>query len=208
MILVHHLRIGRSVFTVWLLEELGLEYELKFYDRNEMGRAPPELKDAHPLGKSPVIQIDGQTLAESGAIAAYLTDFYDPNNTLAPAHSDKAERLNWLQWLHYSEGSAFAPMLMKMLLMREAEMGGTPSPLLSMFSESEVALQLGYMQDSLGDKPFILGDKLQAPDIGFTYIAAMADRLGMLGDYPKLKAYADRNMARPAFQTAAQKTGG
>lgn len=208
MILVHHLRIGRSVFTVWLLEELGLEYELKFYDRNEMGRAPPELKEAHPLGKSPVIEIDGQTMAESGAIAAYLTDFYDPNNTLAPAHSDKAERLNWLQWLHYSEGSAFAPMLMKMLLMREAEMGGTPSPLLGMFSESEVALQLGYMQDSLGDKPFILGDKLQAPDIGFTYIAAMADRIGVLGDYPKLKAYADRNMARPAFQTAAQKTGG
>lgn len=208
MILVHHLRVGRSVFTVWLLEELGLDYELKIYKRNDMGRAPPELKEAHPLGKSPVIEIDGQTLAESGAIATYLTDYYDPNNTLTPARDDKAARLSWLQWLHYSEGSAFAPMLIKMLLMREADAGVQPSPLLGMFSEAEVALQLGYMQDSLGDKPFILGDTLQAPDIGFTYIAAMAERLGTLGDYPKLQAYAQRNMARPAFLRAAEKTGG
>ncbi len=208
MILVHHLRIGRSVFTVWLLEELGLDYELKLYDRNEMGRAPPELREAHPLGKSPVIEIDGQTLAESGAIAMYLTEYYDPNNTLAPAPDDKAARLRWLQWLHYSEGSAFAPLLIKMLLMRETAAGGTGSPLLGMFSEGEVALQLGYMQDFLGDKQFVLGDTLQAPDIGFTYIAAMADRIGILGDYPQLKAYIDRNMSRPAFLRAAERTGG
>ena len=208
MILIHHLRVGRSVFTVWLIEELGLDYELKIYDRNEMGRAPPELKEAHPLGKSPVIEIDGQTLAESGAIATYLTDYYDPENTLAPPQSDKAARLSWLQWLHYSEGSAFAPLLIKMLLMRETAAGGAGSPLLGMFSEMEVALQLGYMQDALGDKPFLLGDTLQAPDIGFTYICAMADRLGVLENYPKLQAYAARNMARPAFLRAAEKTGG
>lgn len=208
MILVHHLRIGRSIFTVWLIEELGLDYELKIYDRNEMGRAPPELKEAHPLGKSPVIEIDGHTLAESGAIATYLTDYYDPQNTLAPARDDKAARLTWLQWLHYSEGSAFAPLLIKMLLARETSMGGAGSPLLGMFSEGEIALQLGYMQDALGDKPFLLGDTLQAPDIGFTYICAMAERQGALDAYPQLKAYMDRNMARPAFLRAAEKTGG
>lgn len=205
MILVHHLRVGRSVFTVWLLEELGLDYELKIYDRNEMGRAPPELREAHPLGKSPVIEIDGTVLAESGAIAMYLTDYYDPSGTLAPPLEDKAARLPWLQWLHYSEGSAFAPLLIKMLIMREQE---PKPPLLTMFSEAEVALQLGYMQDALGDKAFILGDTFQAPDIGFTYICSMAERLGLIENYPGLKAYLERNLARPAFQRAQEKTGG
>lgn len=205
MILVHHLRIGRSVMTVWLLEELGLDYELKIYDRNEMGRAPPELKQAHPLGKSPVIEIDGQTLSESGAIAMYLTDYHDPDGKLAPPRDDQAARLKWLQWLHYSEGSAFAPMLIKMLMSRDE---APKSPFLTMFSESEIALQLGYMQDALGDKPFILGDKIQAPDIGFTYIANMAARLGVIDQYPKLGAYVSRNTARDAFKRAMERTGG
>ncbi len=205
MILVHHLRIGRSVFTVWLLEELGLDYGLKIYVRNEMGRAPPELKDAHPLGKSPVIEIDGFTLAESGAIATYLSDHYDPDNTLSPPLEDKPARAKWLQWLQYSEASAFAPLLLKMLLMRDEH---PASPLLTLFSESEVALHLGYMEASLGDQAFILGDTLQLPDIGFTYICAMAERLGLIGNYPKLGAYLERNMARPAFQRAAARTGG
>ena len=204
MILVHHLRIGRSVFTVWLLEELGLDYELKLYIRNEMGRAPPELKEAHPLGKSPVIEIDGFTLAESGAIAFYLSEHHDPDNLIGPADSDKASRAKWLQWLHYSEGSAFAPLLIKMLMMRDEH---PASPLLTLFSESEVALQLGYMQDALCDQSFILGERFSAPDIGFSYICGMADRLGAIGDYPKLKAYLDRNMARPAFQRALERTG-
>ncbi|MEM9810424.1 MAG: glutathione S-transferase N-terminal domain-containing protein, partial [Pseudomonadota bacterium] len=73
-ILVHHLRVGRPIFTVWQLEEMGLDYTLKLYDRNEIGRAPPELKEAHPLGKSPVIEIDGFTLAETGAITQYLVE--------------------------------------------------------------------------------------------------------------------------------------
>ena len=205
MILVHHLRVGRSVMTVWLLEELGLDYELKIYDRNEMGRAPPELKEAHPLGKSPVIEIDGQTLSESGAIAMYLTDYHDPDGKMAPPQSDKAARLEWLQWLHYSEGSAFAPLLIKMLLTREQD---PKPPLLTMFSEAEVALHLGYMQDALGDKPFLLGDKIQAPDIGFTYIANMADRLGALAPHPKLAAYLARNKDRAAFKRAEERTGG
>lgn len=205
MILVHHLRIGRSVMTVWLLEELELDYELKIYDRNQMGRAPPELKEAHPLGKSPVIEIDGQVLSESGAIAMYLTDYHDPDGRLAPPREDKAARLEWLKWLHYSEASAFAPLLIKMLMTRDE---APKSPFLTMFAETEIALQLGYMQDALGDKPFILGDKIQAPDIGFTYIANMADRLGIIGPYPTLAAYLARNKAREAFQRAMERTGG
>ncbi|MCP4997852.1 MAG: glutathione S-transferase [Hyphomicrobiales bacterium] len=121
MILVHHLRVGRSVFTVWLLEELGLNYELKIYERDRNMRAPADLKEAHPLGKSPVIEDGDLNLAESGAIAAYLVDTYDTDNLLAPPRDDAAARAEWTQWLHYSEGSAFAPLLMKLLLRGEQE---------------------------------------------------------------------------------------
>ena len=202
--LLHHLRIGRSIFTVWLLEELGLHYELKFYDRNEMGRAPLELKEAHPLGKSPVLEVDGFTLAESGAIAMYLVTHHDPAGKFAPPPVAEREAYGtWLQWLHYSEASAFAPLLMKLLLSRE----DPKPPVISMFAAGEVPLQLGYVQDFLGDKEFFLGDTLQLPDFGMTYIGQMAERLGEIGAYPKLKAYVDRNMSRPAFCSAIEKVG-
>ncbi|MEM9738622.1 MAG: glutathione S-transferase family protein [Pseudomonadota bacterium] len=204
MITVHHLRVGRSIFTVWFLEELALDYALKIYVRNEMNRAPPELKDAHPLGKSPVIEFGDLTLAESGAIATHLVDTYDTEHAFAPPHSDAIARAKWNQWLAYSEASAFAPLLIKLLLTRE----DPKPPVISAFAAGEVALHLGYMQDSLGEKAFILGDTLQAPDIGFTYICHMAERLGEIGPYPSLKAYLDRNMARPAFARAMERTGG
>lgn len=205
MILVHHLRVGRSIFTVWLLEEMGLDYELKIYDRNEMGRAPPELKEAHPLGKSPVIVDDGLMISETGAIASYLVDKYDADNRFAPPRDDVKARAEWTVWLHYPEGSAFMPLLITMLLSREPE---PKPPVLSAFAAGEVALHLGYMEAALGENEFLLGDKFSAVDIGFTYIAGMADRLGQLGPYPKLAAYLKRNTERPAFQRAAQKTGG
>ncbi|MCR9268517.1 MAG: glutathione S-transferase family protein [Hyphomonadaceae bacterium] len=204
MLKVHHLRIGRSIFTVWLLEELGAPYELEIYVRNEMGRAPPELKNAHPLGKSPVIEDDGFILAESGAIALYLLEKFDPENKLGPPQGDAKAKAEWMQWLMYSEASAFAPLLMKLLLSRTEE----KPPVFDMFATGEVALQLGYLEDRLSNREFVMGDRFQAPDIGTTYIAQMAERLGEIGPYPALKAYLDRNIARPAFQRAAEKTGG
>ena len=194
MIHIHHLRIGRSVFTVWLLEELGLDYSMTIYERDRHMRAPPELREAHPLGKSPVIEDGDLKLAESGAIAAYLIDTYDTDNSLAPSRDDVAARAVWSQWLHYSEGSAFAPLLIKLLLRVETQ----PS-LISAFADGEVGLHLGYMEEFLGDKPFLLGANLQGPDFGATYIAHMAERLGLLQPYPRLSDYAKRNMARPAF---------
>ena len=204
MLKVHHLRIGRSIFTVWLLEELGAPYELEIYIRNEMGRAPPELKNAHPLGKSPVIEDDGFTLAESGAISLYLLEKFDPENRLGPPQSDAQARAEWMQWLMYSEASAFAPLLIKLLLSRMEE----KPPVFDMFSSGEVALQLGYLEARLTGRDYIMGDKFQAADIGITYIAQMAERLGELGPYPNLTAYLARNTARPAFQRALEKTGG
>lgn len=206
MILVHHLRVGRSVFTVWLLEELGLDYTLNIYDRNEMGRAPEALKAAHPLGKSPVIEDGDMTLAESGAIAMQLIEQYDEAGTLTPPPvSQKAARATWLQWLHYSEASAFAPLLMKLLVMRSP---GEKPALFDMFATAEVALHLGYLQDALGEKDYILGDQFQAPDIGISYICSMAQKLGELDPYPTLAAYLERTTGRPAFARAMEKTGG
>lgn len=204
MLKLHHLRVGRSVFTVWLLEELGADYEMEIYIRNEMNRAPPELKNAHPLGKSPVIDDDGFVLAESGAISLYLLSKFDPDNKFGPPTGDAKAHAEWMQWLMYSEASAFAPLLMKLLLTRT-----DPKPqVFDMFSSGEVALQMGYLEDRLTDREFIVGDHFTAADIGTTYIAQMAERLGELGPYPNVSAYLKRNTARPAFIRAMEKSGG
>lgn len=204
MITLHHLRVGRSVFTAWLLEEMGLEYALKIYIRDEQRRAPPELRDIHPLGKSPVIEDNGMVIAESAAIATYLVSQYGADGPLVPPE-DLAARVQWTEWLHYPEGSAFAPLLIKLLLSSAQE--AAPA-LLTAFSDGEVKLHLDHIAQQLGNKPFLLGDQLQLPDIGVTYVVGMADRLGLLGDHPTLAAYLQRNTQRPAFLTAWEKTGG
>jgi glutathione S-transferase len=191
------------LFTLWLLEELGVDYQLKIYDRNDMGRAPPELKEIHPLGKSPVIEDDGHVIAESGAIAMHLIENYDSAGRFTPP-TEKFARARWFQWFLYSEASAFAPLLINLLLSREQE---PKPPVVSGFAEGEVKLQLGYISDSLGDQPYILGDTLTLPDFGITYICQMAQRLGQLGAYPSLQAYLARNSALPAFQRALEKAG-
>lgn len=205
MILVHHLRIGRPLFTVWLLEELGLDYELKIYLRDpKTMRAGPDLREAHPLGKSPVIEDDGLVLAESGAITAYLIDAYDKVGALSPSRSERKAGTVYTQWLHHSEGSAFLPLLLKLLLLGEQE---PKPPLISGFAEAETTLHLGYIQDFLGDKPFLLGARLQGPDFGVGYILQLAKRVGALGEYPALEAYLARLTSRPAFLRARERAG-
>lgn len=204
MLRVHHLRVGRAVWTLWLIEELGLDYELVTYDRDpKTRRAPPELRAVHPLGKSPLIEDDGLLICESGAIAAYLVEHYDPKGVLAPDEG-KAARAAWTQWLHYAEGSAVLPMMLKLLLASETadvkRMNG--------FAIAEAALQLDYIAAQLGDKDFLLGDRLQAPDIGVGFVVSMAKNLGLTGDHPTLEAYAKRLTSRPAFKTAMVKSGG
>lgn len=205
MITVHYLKVGRPLFTVWLLEELALDYELNVFLRHpKTMRAPDELKQVHPLGKSPVIEDGDLMLAESGAITSYLIDTYDEPGNLSPDRSDIAARAHYAQWLHYSEGSAFTPLLLSLLIMR----AGEPSPkLISHFARSEVTLHLEYVSGFLGDKTFLLGDRLSGADFGMGYIVSMASRLGLLTDYPSLQAYLARIMERPAFKRAVAKTG-
>ena len=201
MLTIHHLRIGRSIFTVWLLEELGVEYNLVEYLRHpETMRAPPELKDIHPLGKSPVIEDDGLLLSESGAITAYLLRKYDIDGVFTPDPEDLAAWAEYTQWLHYAEGSVFPPLLLKLLSMRS---GG--NPLLDGFADPEVALHFNHIAGQLGDRDYIIGDTISGADFGITYMASMAEQLGLLAPWPTLGAYVERNKARPAFQRALER---
>lgn len=206
MIILHHLRVGRSVFTVWLLEELGVEYDLKIYLRDpKTNRSQADLKAVHPLGKSPVIEDGDIMLAESGAIATYLLAHHDPDNRLAPSPEDNAKWAEYQQWLHYSEGSAFLPLIMNMLLAREAD----PKPkVISAFAAGEARLHLNYVQDFLGEKTYLLGEDLQAPDIGMGFILSMAHKVVGLTEYPNLETYLERLTTRPAFQRAMNRSGG
>jgi len=181
------------------MEELGMEYELKEYFRNpETMRAQDDLKVIHPLGKSPVIEDDGMVLAESGAITSYFLEKFDPEHKFSPRRENLAEWATYSQWLHYSEGSVFAPLLIQMLLMRDE----SPSAKLAGFSQAETDLHLDNIAAQLGDNEFILGDSISGADFGISYAVAMAHRLGKLGNHPTLQAYIGRNMARPAFQAA------
>ncbi len=200
MIRLHHLRIGRSLFTVWQLEELDAEYELEVYHRDESFRAPPELKAVHPLGKSPVIEVGELVLSESGAITSFLLETLDTENRFAPPRAEIAAWAKFTQWLHYPEGSVFGPLLIKMLLLRGGEHAG-----LDAFSAKEIALHLGHISAQLGDADYILGADFSAADFGIAYVVSMADRLGQLNEYPTLSAYLERCKARPAFQRAVAK---
>lgn len=202
MIVMHHLRLGRSIFTVWLLEELGLDYDLRVYHRNpETLRAPPELKSVHPLGKSPVIEVDGVTLTESGAIASFLIETRDTEGKFAPPKTDRAAWATYTRWLHYPEGSAFLPLFLRLVSQR----GGQPPGVFEAFAEPEIKLHLTHISEGLGEKPYILGDTLSGADFGLAYICHMAERVGEIGPYPRLQAYVERCQARPAFQRAVEK---
>ena len=202
MILLHHLRIGRSIITVWQLEELGIDYDIKVSHRDPTTfLAPPELKAVHPLGKSPVIEDGDLLLSESSAITTYLLEKFDTDNKFSPPRSDVKNWAKFTQWLHYPEGSVFCPLLVSMLLLRSKE----PHVTLTPYSQRETALHLGYITEQLGDRQFILGDSFSAADFGVTYVVNMAKRLGLLESYASLNAYLERNFARDAFKRAIEK---
>lgn len=202
MLTLHHLRIGRSIFTVWLAEELGLDYELKVYHRDpQTMRAQDDLKQIHPLGKSPVMEDDGLLLSESGAITSYLLEKHDSEHRFSPPRSDLQAWARYTQWLHYPEGSVFTPLFLRMILLRS----GKPHETFQAFSDGEIALHFRYMTQQLGDNEFILGDRFSGADIGISYVVSMAKRLKALDDYPALAAYLERNQQRPAWQRAVER---
>jgi len=202
MLVVHHLNDSRSQRILWLLEELGAPYEIKFYQRDATTRlAPPELTAVHPLGKSPVVTEGGLTIIESGAIIDYIVRKHG-GGRLAPAmRTDAYEAYN--QWMHYAEGSAMLPLMLFMYVGRLGEAGAPLHPRI----ESEIANHLGYVEKSLAGRDWLVGDDITAADIQMSFVGEVVGAFGRYAQYPNIKAWVDRFQARPAYRAALEKGG-
>jgi len=202
MIRVHHLNNSRSQRVLWLLEELAVSYEITRYQRNKATMlAPDELKRAHPLGKSPVIEDDGKKFAETGLIVEYLVERYGPD--LAPSRdSDLYWRYRY--WMHYAEGSAMPPLLLKLIVDR---LGILAFPARK-FVNSQVKLHLDYMESELSAGPWFLGERFSAADIMMSFpLEAAKIRGGFDATRPNLFRFVERVHARPAYRRALEKGG-
>ncbi|MBJ9661726.1 glutathione S-transferase family protein [Burkholderia gladioli] len=217
MLIVHHLNNSRSQRVLWLLEELGVPYELKRYQRDPKTMlAPPELRAIHPLGKSPVLTDEGFTLAESGAIIEYLVERYGEGRFAPPPGTP--QRLRYTYWLHYAEGSAMPPLLLKLVALRIAQ---APMPffarpiarkisstLQSSFVDPQLKLHLGYVDAALRETGWFVGDSFSAADVQMSFpLEAAASRADTLAQLPAIRAFLERIHARPAYQRALERGG-
>lgn len=217
MITVHHLNNSRSQRVLWLLEELGVAYEVKRYQRDAKTMlAPPELLAVHPLGKSPVIVDGAVTVAESGAIIEYLLDRYGGGRLIPPAGTP--ERLRYTFWLHYAEGSVMPPLLLKLVFDRVAS-----SPALwpigaiarriaatvqNSFIDPQLKRHLDYMEAELTAHPWFAGEEFTAADVQMSFsLEVAASRAGLNAGRPRLMAFLERIHARPAYQRALERGG-
>lgn len=217
MITVHHLNNSRSQRVLWLLEELDIPYEIKRYQRNAQTMlAPPELRTVHPLGKSPVITDGDLTLAESGAIVDYLARRYG-NGKLIPADGTP-ERQRFTYWMHFAEGSAMPPLLLKLIFDRISG-PATPAlvrPIARMIAKRvldtnvmpNINRQLDFMEGALGEHKWFAGDEFTAADIQMSFpLEAASTRGGLDASRPKLWAFLQTIHARPAYRRAVEKGG-
>ncbi|HEY8025192.1 MAG TPA: glutathione S-transferase [Burkholderiaceae bacterium] len=216
MIILHHLNNSRSQRVLWLLEELGLPYELKRYERDpKTALAPPALLAVHPLGKSPIITDNGVAVAESGAIIEYLLDKYGAGR-LRP--ESEIDRRRFTYWLHYAEGSAMPPLLLSLVFSRVAQ---APAPFFvrpiaraiadkvrKAFIDPQINLHFDFMEKELGKSLWFAGEEFSAADIQMSFaVEAAAARGALEKNRPKLSAFLKRIHARPAYQRALEKGG-
>lgn len=217
VITVHHLDDSRSQRILWLLEELDIPYGIRKYRRDpDTLLAPPELFKVHPLGKSPVVTDGGLTLAESGAIIEYLVEHYG-NGRLIPS-ADSPARLRYRYWLHFAEGSAMPPLLLKLVF---DKISSSPMPffakpvargiskkVLAAFVNPNIARQLDFMEAELGAHEWFAGPEFTAADIQISFpLEAAAQRAGLDASRPRLMAFLKRIHARPAYKRALQRGG-
>lgn len=200
MLIVHHLNDSRSQRVLWLLEELGTPYEIRHHARNATTRlAPPELMAVHPLGKSPVIEDNGQVVHESGAIVDYILRHHGGGRLQPAAGSAAYEAYN--QWLHYAEGSAMLPLMLRLYVGRLGEAGAPLKPRI----DSELANHLGFVDKALQGREFLVGDGLTGADIQMSFVGEAARDLRV--QYPAMDAWVRRLWARPAYQRALERGG-
>ncbi|WP_420464726.1 glutathione S-transferase [Panacagrimonas sp.] len=216
MIVVHHLENSRSQRVIWLLEELGLLYEVKRYERDRKTMlAPPELKAVHPLGKSPVITDGEVVVAESGNIIEYLVETHGGGKLIPPA--DTADRLRYRYWLHYAEGSVMPLMVMTLIFSRLAPMSpALLRPLMraiegkvkTAFLGPQIKLHLDYLESELGRSEWFAGPEFSAADVQMSFpLEAAASRGGLDASRPRLATFLQKIHARPAYQRALAKGG-
>jgi len=217
MITVHHLNNSRSQRILWLLEELGLDYEVKRYQRDAKTMlAPPSLRKVHPLGKSPVITDGDLTLAESGAIVDYLIERYGYGR-LTPA-AGTPEKLRYTYWLHYAEGSAMPPLLLKLVFdkIETAPMPFFVRPIAkaisgkakSSFIEPQIKQHLDYLEGELNKNDWFAGTEFSGADIQLSFpLEAAAARGGLDDSRPRLMGFLKRIHARPAYKRAIERGG-
>ena len=217
MIIVHHLNNSRSQRVLWLLEELGLAYEVKRYERDPKTMlAPTALRQVHPLGKSPVLTDETLTLAESGAIVEYLVDRYGKGQLVPP--SATSERLRYTYWLHYAEGSAMPPLLLKLVFDRleQSPMPFFMRPVAQVlvnrtkraFIEPQLVQHLDYLEAELGKSLWFAGNEFTAADIQMSFpLEAAAARAGLNESRPNLMRFLNQIHTRPAYQRALERGG-
>ena len=215
MITVHHLNNSRSQRILWMLEELGLDYEVKLYQREPTMQAPASLRAVHPLGKSPVITDGDKTLAKSGAILEYLVETYG-NGRFAPPHGTP-ERLHYTYFLHYAEGSLMPLLFMKLVFNRTARARAVADAagraLISAGADKtllgpQIANHFAFLESELAKREWFAGADFSAADIQMSFpIEAAAAAPASARRLPKLKAFVDRIQARPAYKRALEKGG-
>lgn len=202
-IIVHHLEESRSQRVLWLLEELGVAYDVKRYERNPQTRlAPPELKQVHPLGKSPVIETNGKVLAESAAIIEYLAE-NEAFGALSVAPSDPA-RFDYLYWLHFAEGSAMLPLLLKLYV---GLLGENGAPLMQMRIDPEIDNHFSFVNAHLEGKDYFAAERFTAADIQMSFVLDAGNNRGGLDRYPNMVRVRKLQQARPAYQRALERGG-
>lgn len=217
MIVVHHLNDSRSQRVLWLLEELGLPYEIKHHQRDAKTMlAPPELLAVHPLGKSPVITDAGVTLAETGAIVEYLLDQHGGGRLLPEPKT--AEALRYRYWLHFAEGSMMPPLLLSLIFDRIANgpmpflirpvARGISKTVMDLTVHPNLTRQLDFLEAELGRSTWFAGDALTGADIMMSFpLEAAAKRASLDASRPRLMAFLQRIHARPAYQQALTRGG-
>lgn len=201
MIRLHHLNNSKSQRILWLLEELGLAYDIVFYKREPTLQAPAAMRAVHMLGKAPIVEVDGHVMAESGAVVEYLIHRHGAGR-LAPAPTSP-DYAHYLEMLQYPEGSANTPLFLG-LIVRAMGLAQTP---LAAYAQDQLALHLAYMNKLLEGRDYLLGSAFTGADIQLSFILLMAEAQGVLAGEPRLQAYVDRLRARPAFMRAIEKGG-
>lgn len=217
MITVHHLNNSRSQRVLWLLEELGVEYDIRRYQRDAKTMlAPPELRKVHPLGKSPVITERDLTIAESGAIIEYLVERHGNGRFIPPAGSP--EKVRYTYWLHFAEGSAQPFLLLKLLFGRiaKAKMPFFARPVakaisrnsIESFVQPNIDRQLDFMESELGRHPWFAGAEFTAADVQMSFpLEAAVARGGLDSRRPNLMDFLRRIHERPAYKRAIERGG-